>query len=120
VNQQGAKLKEQGGTGMEILLRMNECIEYIENHLQKKIEVEKLAQLTYSSKFHFQRMFSMLTGVTVAEYIRKRRLTLAAQELSNAKEKVIDVALRYGYETPESFSKAFRRAHGVSPSQVRE
>lgn len=103
-----------------MLQRMNECIGYIEENLQQKIEIEKLANLTYSSKFHFQRMFSMMTGVTVAEYIRKRRLTLAAQELSNTEAKVIDVALRYGYETPESFSKAFRRAHGVSPSQVRD
>ncbi|TYR74676.1 AraC family transcriptional regulator [Rossellomorea vietnamensis] len=104
---------------MEMLLRMNECIGYIEENLQGTIEMEELARLTYSSKFHFQRMFNMLTGFTVAEYIRKRRLTLAAQELSNSGAKVIDVALRYGYETPESFSKAFRRAHGVSPSQVR-
>ncbi|WP_456272275.1 AraC family transcriptional regulator [Bacillus sp. AK031] len=105
---------------MEILLRMNECLGYIEDNLQQKIEMDELAKLTFSSKFHFQRMFSMLTGFTVAEYIRKRRLTLAAQELSNTDAKVIEVALRYGYETPESFSKAFRRAHGVSPSQVRE
>ncbi|RIW27657.1 AraC family transcriptional regulator [Bacillus salacetis] len=104
---------------MEILLRMNECIGHIEDHLQNTIEVEELAQFTYSSKFHFQRMFSMLTGFTVAEYIRKRRLTLAAQELSNMDAKVIDVALRYGYETPESFSKAFKKAHGIPPSQVR-
>ncbi|MGD6801251.1 AraC family transcriptional regulator [Rossellomorea aquimaris] len=104
---------------MEMLLRMNECIDYIEENLQGNIEMEELARLTYSSKFHFQRMFSMLTGFTVTEYIRKRRLTLAAQELSNSGAKVIDTALRYGYETPESFSKAFRRAHGVSPSQVR-
>ncbi|MGF2614837.1 AraC family transcriptional regulator [Rossellomorea vietnamensis] len=104
---------------MEMLQRMNQCIDYIEKHLHDIIEMEELARITYSSKFHFQRMFSMLTGFTVAEYIRKRRLTLAAQELSNSGAKVIDVALRYGYETPESFSKAFRKAHGVSPSNVR-
>ncbi|WP_299744722.1 AraC family transcriptional regulator [uncultured Rossellomorea sp.] len=105
---------------MEMLNRMNDCLQYIEDNLDGEIETDELARLSLSSKFHFQRLFSLVTGFTVADYIRKRRLTLAAQELTNTNAKVIDVALKYGYETPESFSKAFRRAHGVSPSQVRE
>ena len=105
---------------MEMLHRMNDCIQYIEDNLEGEIEMEELARLSLNSKFHFQRLFSLVTGFTVAEYIRRRRLTLAAQELNHANVKVIDVAFRYGYETPESFSKAFRKAHGVSPSHVRE
>ncbi|NBI29653.1 helix-turn-helix domain-containing protein [Chengkuizengella marina] len=105
---------------MNMLQSMNECIEYIEKNMNQKIELSVLARKSLSSKFHFQRMFHMLTGYTIAEYIRKRRLTLAAQELTNTKTKVINVALKYGYETPESFSKAFRRVHGISPSQVRD
>ncbi|NDI33874.1 helix-turn-helix domain-containing protein [Chengkuizengella sediminis] len=105
---------------MNMLQSMNECIDYIEKNMNQKIELSVLASKSLSSKFHFQRMFHMLTGYTVAEYIRKRRLTLAAQELTDTKTKVINVALKYGYETPESFSKAFRRVHGISPSQVRE
>ncbi|BCB02679.1 AraC family transcriptional regulator [Bacillus sp. KH172YL63] len=104
---------------MEMLNRMNDCIQYIEDNLEGDIRMEELARLSLSSKFHFQRLFSLVTGCTVAEYIRKRRLTRAAQDLLNTDAKVIDVAFTYGYETPESFSKAFRRAHGVSPSQVR-
>jgi AraC family transcriptional regulator len=105
---------------MEMLYRMNDCIQYIEDNLEGDIEMEELARLSLNSKFHFQRLFSLVTGCTVADYIRRRRLTLAAQELNNTNVKVIDVAFKYGYETPESFSKAFRKAHGVSPSQVRE
>lgn len=72
------------------------------------------------SKFHFQRMFSMLTGYTVSEYIRNRRITVATQELINCGSKVIDVAVKYGYESPESFTKAFRKIHGISPSETKK
>ncbi|MCA1065872.1 AraC family transcriptional regulator [Rossellomorea sp. AcN35-11] len=105
---------------MEMLYRLNECIQYIENNLEGDIDMNELARLSFSSKFHFQRLFSLVTGYTVSDYIRKRRLTLAAQELINGDVKVIDVAYKHGYETPESFSKAFRKAHGVSPSKVKE
>lgn len=97
-----------------------DAIQFIEEKLQEPLQVEELAKIAYCSPFHFQRMFHMLTGMTVAEYTRKRRLTLAAQELASAQVKVIDVALRYGYETPESFAKAFRKLHGVSPSEARD
>lgn len=104
---------------MEGLQRMTKSIDYIENNLDKELRIEQAATVACMSKFHFQRMFTMLTGVTVAAYIRKRRLTMAAQELNHSKSKVIDVALKYGYESPESFAKAFRKAHGISPSEVR-
>lgn len=84
------------------------------------LRIEEIAAVAYVSPFHFQRMFSMLTGVTVADYIRKRRLTLAAQELAISNIRVLDVALKYGYDSPESFAKAFRKAHGLTPSAARE
>lgn len=105
---------------MEWLRRMSDSIEYLEKHMESKLDIDEAAKIALSSKFHFQRMFHMVTGVTVAEYARKRRLTLAAQELATSDIKVIDVALKYGYQTPESFTKAFRKIHGVNPSEVRE
>ncbi len=105
---------------MEWLKRMSDSIDYLEEHMEEKFDIDEVAKKALSSKFHFQRMFHMLTGVTVAEYVRKRRLTLAAQELTTSDVKVIDVALKYGYQTPESFTKAFRKIHGVNPSEVRE
>ncbi len=107
------------GTDLEWLQRMKDAVDYMEEHLEGKIDPVKIGQVAYSSSFHFQRMFHMLTGNTVADYIRKRRLTLAAQELTIKKTKVIDIALKYGYETPESFAKAFKRMHGVSPTMAR-
>lgn len=105
---------------MEGLHRMVKSIEYLEDNLHGEIKVERAAEIAYMSKFHFQRMFHMLTGFTMKEYVRNRRLTLAAAELANGGVKVIDVALKYGYESPESFSKAFRKLHGVSPVSVRQ
>lgn len=105
---------------MEWLKRMMDAVDYMEEHMQDSLNAAVIARIAYSSVFHFQRMFHMLTGNTVAEYIRKRRLTLAAQELASSKAKVIDVAIKYGYSTPESFSKAFRRVHGIAPSKARK
>jgi AraC family transcriptional regulator len=105
---------------LEWLKRMTDAIEYLEEHLEEPFDASLIAQVACSSTFHFQRMFHMLTGSTVAEYLRKRKLTLAAQELAVTKAKVLDIALKYGYDTPESFSKAFRRVHGISPSAARE
>ncbi|TGE39195.1 AraC family transcriptional regulator [Desulfosporosinus fructosivorans] len=104
---------------MEWLSAMNRAIDHLEANMTQKLDIEEVAKLAFSSPFHFQRMYHMLTGVTVAEYVRRRRLTLAAQEIMS-EVKVIDVALKYGYETPEAFSKAFRKMHGMSPSTARE
>lgn len=84
------------------------------------IDYEEAAKRAYSSSFHFQRVFSILCGFTLGEYIRCRRLSLAGSELLSSDEKIIDIALKYGYDTPESFSRAFTRFHGVSPSQVKK
>ncbi|AET67135.1 hypothetical protein Desor_1478 [Desulfosporosinus orientis DSM 765] len=104
---------------MDWLQAMNKAIDYLEGTLTEKLNIEAVAKLALTSPFHFQRMFHMITGLTVAEYRRRRRLTLSAQEIMLG-EKVIDVALKYGYETPEAFTKAFRKVHGMSPSAARE
>jgi len=105
---------------MEGLQRMLDSMEYIESNLDNELFIDDIAAIACMSKFHFQRMFNMLTGYTVSEYIRNRRITVAAQELVNTRSKVIDVAIKYGYESPESFSKAFRKIHGISPSDAKK
>lgn len=96
------------------------AIAYMEEHLLENMTMEQIAAQAHISPFHFQRTFALLTDVTVAEYIRRRRLTLAANELIQSDYKIIDLALKYGYDTPESFSKAFRRQHGIAPSEARK
>lgn len=105
---------------MEWLIRMKHALDYMELNMTETLRIEEVAEVAYVSPFHFQRMFSMLTGFSVADYIRKRRLTLAAQELAVSKIRVLDVALKYGYDSPESFAKAFRKAHGIPPSAARK
>lgn len=105
---------------METLVLLRQSIDYMEERLLAKLEVEDIAKAALSSKYHFQRMFYALTGFTVTEYIRNRRLTLAAEELAGTNSKVIDVALKYGYESPEAFTKAFQRLHGLTPSAARK
>ena len=104
---------------MNWLDSMNKAVEYLEDNITEKLDIEKVAKIALSSTFHFQRMYHMITGVTIAEYIRRRRLTLAAQDII-AGEKIINVAYKYGYETPEAFTKAFGKMHGISPSAARE
>lgn len=104
---------------MDWLDSMNKAVEYLEANITEKLDIEKVAKIALSSTFHFQRMYHMITGVTIDEYIRRRRLTLAAQDII-AGEKIINVAYKYGYGTPEAFTKAFRKMHGISPSAARE
>ena len=92
------------------------AISYIEENITEDLKIEDIAACSYVSAFHFQRIFSLLCGVTVGEYIRNRRLTLAAQELSRENNKVVNIAMKYGYDSPDSFARAFNRFHGVSPS----
>ena len=104
---------------MEWLKRMNDAIEYMEDNLANDISFEKAAQLACCSQYHFQRMFSYIIGVPLSEYLRRRRLTKAALDLQNG-DKVIDVALRYGYDSPTAFNRAFQAVHGVSPSAAQK
>lgn len=96
------------------------AIQYIEDNLTKELDIRRIAEKAYISPFHFQRIFSALCGFTVGEYIRSRRLTAAAQELSLSDAKVIDIALKYGYESHDSFTRAFTKFHGISPSAAKE
>lgn len=99
---------------------IGEAVGYIEDHITDELTVEKIAKQVLVSPFYFQKGFSMLCGFTVGEYIRERRLTLAGSELVSTDEKVIDIALKYGYDSPDSFTKAFTRFHGVTPTVVRK
>ena len=104
---------------MDWITGIQNAINYIEGHLLEEIDYEEVAKQSYSSSYHFQRVFGILCGYTVGEYIRNRRLTLAGMELQTEKAKVIDVALKYGYDSPDSFAKAFQRFHGITPKEAR-
>lgn len=104
---------------MDWIVGLTKAIDYIEDNLTETIDYEMVAAQSFSSSFHFQRVFSILCGFTIGEYIRNRRLTLAGIELAAGGAKVIDIALKYGYESPDSFAKAFRKFHGILPSEAR-
>ncbi len=97
---------------------ISKAINYMEEHLTEDIEIEKIAREASVSSFYFQKAFGMLSGFTVGEYIRQRRLTLAGSEVISTDEKIIDIALKYGYDSPDSFTKAFTRFHGRTPTSV--
>ena len=97
-----------------------ESIDFIEKNLTEELDIEDIAAKAALSPFYYQRIFGALCGVTVGEYIRARRMTLAAHELNGKDVKVIDVAVKYSYDSPDSFSKAFQRFHGITPSQAKE
>ncbi len=96
------------------------AIAYIEENLTEDIDINKIAEKAYVSSFYFQKIFHVLCGFTVGEYIRNRRLTLAAGELSSTDMKVIDAAMKYGYDSPDSFARAFTKFHGINPSAAKE
>lgn len=104
---------------MDSLKSMNEALSYIEENLTNDINFKEVAKLALCSEYHFQRMFSFLAGVTLSEYIRRRRLTLAAFEISNSSTRVIDIAIKYGYNSPDSFTRAFQNLHGITPTEAR-
>lgn len=105
---------------MNWLVGIQHAIDYIEAHLTEEIDLAAAAREAACSVFYFQRIFGVLCGMPLGEYIRNRRLTLAGNELCTGTEKVIDVALKYGYESPESFSRAFVKFHGISPSEAKK
>ncbi|MGN2621027.1 AraC family transcriptional regulator [Bacillus stercoris] len=104
---------------MDLLKSMNRALQYIEKNLTDDIDFKEAAKLAFCSEYHFKRMFSFLAGISLSEYIRRRRLTLAAFELKDSHAKVIDIAIKYGYNSPDSFTRAFQNLHGVNPSKAR-
>ena len=104
---------------MDWVTGIQRALDYVEAHLTEEIDFAEAARQACSSSFHFQRMFTLLCGFSMGDYIRMRRLSLAAEELRRTGAKVIDVALKYGYDTPESFSRAFVRFHGIPPVEAR-
>lgn len=96
------------------------AISYIEENITKELTIENIAKQAMISPFYFQKGFAMLCGFTVGEYIKRRRLALAGSELVSTDGKIIDIALKYGYDSPDSFTKAFTRFHGATPTSVRK
>ena len=105
---------------MDALTSMNQALTYIEAHLDDEIDFNQVERLALCSEYHFRRMFSFLAGVSISEYIRRRRLTLAAFELLESDALVIDMAIKYGYSSADAFSRAFQGLHGITPSEARE
>ncbi len=101
------------------ITRLNEAMDYIEDHLSEEITPQKLAQIACCSPFHFQRMFAYMADVPLAEYVRRRRMSLAAVDLQNGMT-VLDAALKYGYASPTAFNRAFQSVHGAPPSAAQK
>ena len=104
---------------MEWIERLNDAMDYIEKHLTEEIGYEKLGQIACCSSYHFQRMFAYMAGVPLAEYIRRRKMSLAAVDLQSRHMKIIDAAGKYGYNSPTAFNRAFQSVHGIAPSVVK-
>jgi len=105
---------------MEWIERLNCTIEYIERHLDEKIDYEKLAEIANCPVYHFQKMFFYMTNISVSEYIRRRRMSLAAVDLQDKQAKIMDIALKYGYDSPTAFNRAFQNIHGIAPSLAKK
>ncbi|MFP3887479.1 AraC family transcriptional regulator [Priestia filamentosa] len=105
---------------MNLLRNMNGALQYIEENLTNDVDFREVARRAFCSEYHFKRMFSFLAGITLSEYIRRRRLTLAAFDLKNSNMKVIDVAIKYQYNSPDSFTRAFQNLHGITPSEAKK
>lgn len=104
---------------MEWVERLNQSMNYIEEHLTDEIDYDELGKIACCSAYHFQRMFTYMAGVPLSEYIRRRKMSLAAVDLQGGDEKIIDVAEKYGYRSPTAFNRAFQSIHGIAPSLVR-
>ncbi|MBK1810048.1 helix-turn-helix transcriptional regulator [Clostridium sp. YIM B02505] len=105
---------------MDYIDKIQESIEYIENNLSEKILLEDIAKAAYLSKYYYHRVFHDIAGEPVMEYVRKRRLTEAAKDLLEGKEKIVDIALKYQFSSQEAFSRAFKKMYGVSPNKIRK
>ena len=104
---------------MNLTKGIQNAIQYIEDNILSDLDVKVIAEKAYVSPFHFQRLFYLLSGMTLGSYIRNRRLSLAAVDLQSSDSRIIDIAMKYGYDTPESFSRAFERFHSILPSAAK-
>lgn len=104
---------------MDTLKGMNQAIAYIEENLAHEIDFQQVEKLALCSEYHFRRLFSFLAGVPLSEYIRRRRLTLAAFELVHSEGRIMDTAVKYGYNSADAFTKAFQNLHGITPTEAR-
>lgn len=104
---------------MEWVERLNQSINYIEEHLTGEIDYEQLGRIACCSAYHYQRMFTYMAGISLAEYIRRRKMSLAAADLQSGNERIIDIAEKYGYQSPTAFTRAFESFHGIAPSSVK-
>lgn len=102
-----------------MLERLNQAMEHVEGNLDQQIDVAELARIALTSEYHLRRLFSMLAGIPLSEYIRRRRLTVAGAEVLAGERTLLDVATRYGYGSAEAFARAFRAVHGVGPGEAR-
>lgn len=105
---------------MEWIENFNKAINYMEEHIREEVDYEKAAQIACCSVFHFQRMFTYMAGLPLSEYIRRRRMSLAAVDLQGSNDKIIEIALKYGYSSPTAFNRAFQGVHGIAPSAARK
>jgi AraC family transcriptional regulator len=105
---------------MEWIERLNSAVNYIEANIKETIDLEEVSKIACCSTYHFQRMFAYIADIPLSEYIRRRRMSLAAVDLQSGNEKVIDVSLKYGYDSPTAFNRAFKSVHKIAPSQARE
>lgn len=96
------------------------ALQYVEDHMTDKLTVDMIADHVNISSFYFQKGFTLLCGISISEYIRNRRLALAGNDLATGDERIIDIAMKYGYDSPDSFTKAFSRFHGVTPTAARK
>ena len=109
-----------GDEEMEWIIRLNQAINYIEEHVRDEIDMNEVARIAGCSTYHFQRMFTYMANIPLSEYIRRRKMSLAAVDLQSGEKRVVDIALEYGYDSPTAFNRAFKSIHGVVPSQVKE
>ena len=104
---------------MNIYTKLNEIIEYTEQHLEEKIEYKEISKMIGINEYTFQKIFLIISNISFSEYIRNRRLSNAGQEIFLSKAKIIDTAIKYQYNNATSFSRAFEKFHGIKPSEVR-
>lgn len=105
---------------MDWITSIQQTVDYIEDHMGEELDANRLAEKVYISQFYFQKIFTILCGCTVSEYIRDRRMTVAGYEVIDTEYSILDIALKYGYDSHESFTRAFTRFHGVTPSDARK